>query len=364
MINCQSITRALASCLLLIAGAAVAQPDRPPSPVAIKLVQKTTMVPTIPITGSVYSRNELQITAGISGELQFAAEPGTQVVAGDVLARIDSTPLRLQRDEQEAALDRARAQLSYLDAQLKRQKDLASSQAFAANDLEQTQSTRDVAASDLRIAELRIKQIDDQLGRSEVRAKFSGVVTQRLRREGETIATGTVIGRVTDTENLEVRVLAPLRYSGRVRAGHSIGVFGYESRFVGIVRSVVPAVDTRTQAFELRIDLPQEAFSAWTIGQLVSAAIPMRAARESLVVPRDALILRQDGTFVFRVNADNKAERIAVTTGESAGDMVAVEGELSEGDKIVIRGGETLTEGSEVNIIGAVLVEEPSVAAK
>ena len=361
MINSKPITLAL-SVGLLVMGVAMAQPDMPPSPVAVEFVQRTMVVPTIPVTGTIYSRNELQITAGIAGELQFTVEPGTQVAGGDLLARIDNTSLQLQRAEQEAALERARAQLRYLDAQLKRQTDLASSNSFAANDLEQTQSTRDVAASDLRIAELRIKQIDDQLKRSEVRAQFAGVVTERLRREGETIATGTVIGRVTDTQNLEVRVLTPLRYSGRVSPGHDISVFGYESRFAGVVRTVVPPVDMRTQAFELRIDLPQAAFDTWTVGQLVSAAIPMRAERDSLVVPRDALILRQDGTFVFRINADNKAERITVVTGESAGDQVAVAGQLNEGDRIVIRGAETLSEGREVSIISTDLDQEANIA--
>jgi RND family efflux transporter MFP subunit len=362
MINKQPITRSLAASLLLM-GTAMAQPDLPPSPVAIDFVQRIMVVPTIPVTGTVYPRNELQITAGIGGELQLTVEPGTRVAAGELLARIDSTPLQLQRAEQEAVLGRARAQLKYLDAQLKRQTDLASSNSFAANDLEQTQSTRDVAASDLRIAELRIKQIDDQLKRSEVHAQFDGVVTQRLHREGETIAIGAVIGRVTDTHNLEVRVLTPLRYSGRVIPGHDIGIFGYETRFTGVVRTVVPPVDMRTQAFELRIDLPQKAIDTWNVGQMVSAAIPMRAARESLVVPRDALILRQDGTFVFRINTENKAERIAVVTGESTGELIAIAGELNEGDRIVIRGGETLSEGREVSIVGAVAEQEATIAA-
>ena len=362
MITSKQIALTLAMSLLTL-GAAKAQSDRPPSPVAIDFVQRTMVVPTIPVTGTIYSRNELRITAGIAGELQFTVEPGTAVAVGDLLARIDDMPLQLQRAEQEAALERARAQLRYLNAQLKRQTDLASSNSFAANDLEQTQSTRDVAASDLRIAELRIKQIDDQLKRSEVRAQFSGVVTERLRREGETIATGTVIGRVTDTQNLEVRVLTPLRYSGRVNTGHDIDLFGYESRFTGVVRTVVPPVNMRTQAFELRIDLPQAAFDTWTVGQMVSAAIPMRAARNSLVVPRDALILRQDGTFVFRVNSENRAERIAVVTGESTGKLVAVEGELNEGDRIVIRGAETLSEGHEVSIITAVPDQQASIAS-
>lgn len=336
----------------LFALAAAAQaPAAPASPVAVESVVFTEVVPTVPITGTVFSRNDLQITAAIDGELEYVAEPGTQVAAGDVIVRIDPTQLRLQLVELEAQRTRATAQLAYLDAQLERFENLLTSKSAARNEYDETRSNRDVAASDLRIAESRLAQTRDQLTRAEVRAQFGGVITARDRREGETVARGVVLGRITDTTQLEVRVLAPLQHSGRVRAGDELKLFGYESTFVGAVRSVVPPVDARTQAMELRIDLPPTALDYWNLGQLVSAAVPLRSARASLAVNRDALILRQEGTFVYRVREDGTAQRVAVQTGESAGELVAVEGDLSEGDRVVVRGGETLRDGQTVRVI-------------
>ncbi len=342
--------RGLAWFILLAAVAANAQmPEMPPSPVQVATVALAEITPTVPVTGTVYSRNDLQITIGVDGRLVQVAEPGTVLATGDEIARIDTTPLDLQLAEQQAQAQRAAAQLRFLEAQLRRQQNLVKNNSLSANQLEQTESDRDVAASDLKIARVRIRQIEDQLARAAVRAPFDGIIVERLRREGEDVSRGTVLARMTDTRNLEVRVFAPLRFAGRVRAGDALRLFGFESELTGTVRTVVPSADVRSQTFELRIDLPAE--NPWVIGQLISAAIPMKTSRQTLAVPRDALILRREGTYVFRINDGGTAERIEVQTGDSSGELIGVEGSLEAGDQVVIRGAETLTDGRQVTVL-------------
>lgn len=352
------------SLVALLATDALAQPGAPAASVVVEAVERMRISPTVPVTGTIYSRDDVQITLGVDGQLVFVAEPGTRVDKGEVIARIDTTPLELDRAEQQAQAERAEAQLRFLDAQLRRQQDLADTNVLAANELEQTQSQRDVAASDLRIAELRLKQIDEQLERAIVRADFAGVVIERFRREGEDVARGTVIARLLDTERLEVRVLTPLRYQGRVSVGDELKLFGFEREATGTVRSIVPAVDPRQQAFELRIDIhdgDSDGQGEWSVGELVSVAVPLRAADDVLAVPRDALILRQDGNYVFRITPEGKAERVAVAIGDSSGEYIAVKGELREGDAVVVRGGESLSPGQPVEILDST---ESKIAAR
>ncbi len=64
-------------------------------------------------------------------------------------------------------------------------------------------------------------------------------------------------------------------------------------------------------------------------------------------------MLRRDGAFVFRVNADNTAERIAVEPGVGAGDLISVSGALEPGDRVVVRGGERLQPGQPVKLLSA-----------
>ncbi|MEM9303216.1 MAG: efflux RND transporter periplasmic adaptor subunit [Pseudomonadota bacterium] len=340
------------ACSLAFASSWAQPAGSPSSPVKIDEVVQTEVAPTVPITGTVHSRNDIQITAAVDGRLEFVAEPGTLLRAGEEVARIELGPLRLQLDELRAQATRARAQLAYLEKQLERENQLMQKNSTAANQRDETESNRDIARSDLRIAETRILQTEDLIERAVIRARFDGIVTARDRREGETVGRGAVLARLTDVEHLEVRALAPLHQSARVQPGDELRLFGYESSFAGTVRAVIPPLDARTQALELRIDLPAGALGRWSLGQLVSVAVPQRIETQTLAVDRDALILREEGTFVYRVNEDGTADRVRVDPGVSVGRLVAIRGELAAGDRVVVRGGETLSPGQSVTIVG------------
>lgn len=335
---------------LLVTGTAIAQQQMPPAVVQVANVEKTELAPTVPVPGTIYSRNDVQVTAGVAGQLTLVAEPGTYIEKGDSVARVDTGPLRLQRAEQEVLLQRAEINVRQLESQLRRQRELGGSNLVSEFEIEQTEANRDLAANDVSIARVRIRQIDDQIHRANIRAPFSGVVINRIRRAGEDVARGEILAQMTDIRNMEVRAFVPLKHLPRTVVGDAIDVFATDLRVEGRIRSLVPTGDVRSQTFEARIDLPTEVAADWTVGQLVSVAVPIRAREVGLAVPRDALVLRSNGSFVFRVNQDNVAEQIPVEIGDSAGDLIAVRGLLDEGDQVAIRGAENLRDGAEVRI--------------
>jgi RND family efflux transporter MFP subunit len=346
-----AITRyAIIALLPTMAGMVSAQ--QPPAPVVqVAPVSRTELAPTVAVPGTIYSRNEVQITAGVAGQLTWVAEPGTVVVAGEALARVDRESLLLQRAEQEALLERAEINIRQLSSQLRRQTELQNERLVSEFELEQTEANRDLAVADAKIIKVRMRQIDDQVRRADVRAPFTGIVISRVRRAGEDVARGEVLGQLTDIQTLEVRAFVPLKHLPRTEVGQALDIFATEARHAGTIRALVPTGDVRSQTFEARIDLPLDASVDWTVGQLVSVAIPIRPKELALTIPRDALVLRTDGAFVFRINADNKAEQVRVSIGDSAGDLIAVTGDLEEGDRVAIRGAENLSEGAAVRIM-------------
>lgn len=346
----RSLAMLVAAPALFCSADALAQ--QPPAQVVqVAQVEKAEITPTVAVPGTIYSRNDVQVTAGVSGQLLMVAEPGSAIQIGALVAAIDKQPLVLQRAEQEALLERAEINIRQLESQLRRQRELAGSSLVSEFELEQTEANRDLAISDSKITKVRIRQIDDQVRRADVRAPFSGIVINRLRRAGEDVSRGEVLAQMTDLENMEVRAFVPLKHLQRTVVGDRIRVFATEATHTGQIRTLVPTGDLRSQTFEARIDLPPSAAAAWTVGQLVSVAVPIRARAVALAVPRDALVLRQNGSFVFRINAENKAEKIKVEIGDSAGELVAVDGPLTEGDRVAIRGAENLKEGADVKIM-------------
>ena len=323
----------------------------PAKVVQVASVERTEIAPTVAVPGTIYSRNDVQITAGIAGQLLMVAEPGTIVQQGDAVARIDKRPLLLQRAEQETLLQRAEINIRQLESQLRRQRELQGSNLVSEFELEQTEANRDLALNDADITKVRIRQIDDQIRRADVRAPFTGVVIERMHRSGEDVARGESLAQLTDLRNMEVRAFVPLKHLQRTVVGQSIRVFATDAIYEGQIRALVPTGDVRSQTFEAHIDLPAAARNSWTVGQLVSVAVPIRARASTIAVPRDALVLRHNGSFVFRISQENIAERIAVEIGDSAGDLVAVTGPINAGDRVAIRGAENLQEGSEVKVM-------------
>jgi hypothetical protein len=100
--------------------------------------------------------------------------------------------------------------------------------------------------------------------------------------------------------------------------------------------------------FEVRVTIPGP---EWLVGTPVEVSLPSNAARTALTVPRDALVIRQNRSYVLRVTRAGTVEEIDVTAGVGMADSVEVRGALSPGDRLVVRGGERLVPGEAVTVI-------------
>ncbi len=161
-----------------------AQDETIATPITVTEVLSSNLAPRVPAAGTVFSRNETQITAGMAGRLEWLAEPGDYVEAGTAVAKFDCEMLGLQRERQLAQADRAKINFDRLAKEVGRLQSVSDASAIAEIQLDRTVADRDLAGSDLRIAKITIRETDSQLSRCSVRAPFSGVVTMRLRNAG------------------------------------------------------------------------------------------------------------------------------------------------------------------------------------
>jgi RND family efflux transporter MFP subunit len=166
-------------------------------------------------------------------------------------------------------------------------------------------------------------------------------------QRGEYVATGASIAHVVDTTHLEARVQAPLALAVLVKPEMKLPVRLGERELKASVRAVVPVGEEKSRQFELRLSLDE---ANLLVGSAIEVALPEREVAEMLSVPRDALVVRGDGSYVMRIKADNTAERVEVKSGASDGELTAVTGALSPGDTVVVRGAERLSAGQKVKI--------------
>ncbi|MBU1617976.1 MAG: efflux RND transporter periplasmic adaptor subunit [Gammaproteobacteria bacterium] len=323
----------------------------PEKVVSVAQVQQQVMLPHTMVTAQVQSRYQADVSAGVEGRLLWLAEPGAQIKQDEVIARLDITPLQLRVDEMNARISRADIQWRRLQKDTARLSELSKNNSVALTQLDQISAERDSAEAELKLLRAQLAQLQDQINRSSVKAPFAGVVAQRFHQHGEDISRTDALVRLVNLNDLEVVVFAPLKYAAFLQHNQLLQVFhsGGESQLP--VRNLIPVSDMRSQTFEARIKVPQQLLANFQVGQLVSVAVPTALARQQLLVPRDAVVVKSEGQFVFVVDHEQKAQQKAVLLGQGMGKLIAVDAELSAGEHIVIRGGDTLTQGDKVKVL-------------
>lgn len=330
------------------AGAGDAPQGPPPAPVRVATAGIRTIAPTLESPGTVISRFDARIAAELPGRIVEIHDVGERVEAGTTLVRIDDSELQFSLQQAQADVARQESRAGFLEREVSRLQRLASTNSAAQSQLEQTESNRTVAQSDLTTARVSVARIRDQLQRSRIPAPFTGVIAERLLSVGERASVGDILLRLVAPDQIEVVVRAPLASVAQIGQGEATRIWTTRHSGMGVVRAVVPFGDSRSHMVEVRIDVDP---ADWRVGESVRVALPTAASRNVLTVPRDALVLRREGAAVFRVSAEGIAERVAVQVGVGDGDYIEVDGELNDGDTVIVRGAERLSPGQPVTIL-------------
>lgn len=343
-----------AAALLSIAVAPCAPPafaadPAKPAPVLVEVATARTarIAPRAWIPGSVVSRDDARIAAIVAGRVLWIAEVGQRIEEGGVVARIDDSVVKLRVNELQAQVARAQAQANLARAQLERYENLAATKIYPASQLDEARAQLDMARHDVARLTAQQSQAEYELQQSRIRAPFAGVVTERFTQRGEYLQIGAAVARVVNTENVEARATAALAFAGNIRAGQTATIrVGSEERRA-MVRAVVPVGDDRSRQFELRLALAK---APWPVGTAVEVSVPTGADREAVVVPRDAIVIRQSRSYVMRVAQNGTVERLEVESGIAVEDLVEIRSGVAAGDRLVVRGSERLEPGQAVMV--------------
>ncbi|MCB1609051.1 MAG: efflux RND transporter periplasmic adaptor subunit [Xanthomonadales bacterium] len=342
-------TLKLAATLMLITTGCsrpvTAAPDSPPLPVQTGTVIESQFAPELWVPASVSSRHDARVASLVAGRVRQIVELGEQVDEGQVLAQLEDRDLSLQAAEQEAAMQVAQARLSLAENQLQRLTALGSARGVAPSQLDQVRGERDIANQELRRARALRDQVAHRVHESKIRAPFSGTVAEQLVQIGEYVPQGAPVVRLVDLEGVDVTAQAPVQMAGQLQPGQPVRMRAGATDYRGSLRAVVPVGDQRSRQMELRIT---PASGDFTVGSALEVALTNGEPVTRIGVPRDALVLRADNSYVYRVNDQNKVERVTVAPGGANGDWVAVTGAIRPGERVVIRGAERLSDGQLV----------------
>jgi RND family efflux transporter MFP subunit len=217
-------TRSLALALLLPALAAAQAPTPPATIVEVAKADVAQIAPRRWVPGSVVSRDDAKLATSAAGRLEFVAEVGTRIKAGERVAKLEDQAIRLHLEDARSEVERIKAQRALAQRQKERFESLAANHSIAANQVDEARAQVEQYSAQLRQAEARVRTAQYELEQTEVRAPFPGVVSERLAQRGEFVATGASIVHLVDTSSLEARVQAPLALAEMLKAGMELPV--------------------------------------------------------------------------------------------------------------------------------------------
>jgi len=332
------------------AGKPEQKPKGPPpaTVVAEKAVLKS-IAPTALYSATVISRDDANLSAELAGRITWVAEVGDRIQAGEPVAKLDDIFIKQQVIEEQSIIQSEKAKFDLHSKEVKRFTELLEHNNVARSQLDQAISDQAVARSDMASSRARLAQAEERLRRTSIVAPFDGVVSERLLQTGEWASNGTTVVRLVSASNLEIQTHIPADSLRFITIGTVLSYVDGSNSGIGKVRALVPIGGDASRLYELRIsnDGPENNLVA---GKLLRVAIPTEHEREATLVPRDALVLRREGVYVFRVNESSIAERVQVETGVADLNRIEVIGGIKADDLVITRGGENLRPGMPVNV--------------
>lgn len=326
-------------------------------PVVVTTVQQQKIFRQVEVTGTVTSPSAAQLSLATSGLVaEVLAEEGDRVEAGAVLLRLDPELAELQWQsaqavEQQAQNAHADAQRRLREAQrLAPQRSIAETIVFG---LENEVAT-DKAALDQAHADAAFQRA--LLDRHQLKAPFTGVISNKLTEQGEWVSPGQGVFELVATDGLRLDFavgedyLADLNPDTQVQFTLS-AVPGRQ--FSGRVSAIVPVANPGARTFLLRVVATEENVPLIP-GMSVRAVLQIATHDQGLVVPRDATLRFPDGRIIVWTVEKRDGALISrenpVQTGQTFDGQIEIREGLSAGAQVVIEGNETLQNGQRVRI--------------
>ncbi|MDR3417316.1 MAG: efflux RND transporter periplasmic adaptor subunit [Nevskia sp.] len=309
--------------------------------------------------GSVLAFNTATILAQVSGQLvSVPFKEGEEVDKGSLLAQVDPRPFQATLDQTIAKKAQDQAALASAKLDLKRYQALLPDGYVTGQQVDQQlalvhQDEAQVQADDASIESARV-----QLSFTSIRAPFAGVAGIRQVDVGNLVSASNATGIVvlTQIKPIAVTFTLPEQALPQIRAAEAqplTVVAVTRDNQTELARGELTAfdsqIDATTGTIKLKATFTNQDKKLWP-GQFVNARLLVRTEHKVLTVPAQAVQLGPNGSYVYRIQADQTVQMQPVTVAHSEANVAMIGSGLDEGDRVVVDGQSRLQPGSKVQV--------------
>ena len=317
-------------------------PKTPPPP---KVIATEVHVSDIPLFFDYAARlagsREVEIRARVGGILQRRTYiEGQYIKEGAILFQIDPAPYQ-------AALAQAQATFDQANKDWKRSQDLSKDKALSAREFEQAQAIYGQSKAALDTAKIN-------LAYTTVRAPISGYTSEEGFSEGSLVAADTsMLTRLTQLDPMYVEFAYPDTEESRLRSAVAQGQMTipadkklkveihFDNGMIypseGEIRFTDSIIDPTTGTVRARAVVPNNTHGMLP-GQFVRVVVKGFTQRQTIAIPEQAVLQGPKGTFVYTIDAENKAQIAPVTLGIVNRHQQFITAGLKEGDRVITEG--------------------------
>ncbi|PIE91443.1 MAG: hypothetical protein CR997_00900 [Acidobacteria bacterium] len=353
-----------------------------PIPVSAEPVQFGTLIQKVIAQGQVYSYQKADLVSEVSGKLvALHVHDGQRVAKGDLLAEIDDRAFQLAYEEAQARYLSAVADyLVYeqssetvetaVQAQQERreeiQKKLKAGDISEENyrqksfllDLESIKSggrrSEVVAARTLDQARIQKDKAKLDWDKCQIKAPFNGVIFNVQVTEGQLISSNTQLFHLMNMEDLVVKARVLESEIGQIEEGREAAIEFPALADLGSVKGKIKAVSPYVNPSDKTIEtvLSIDSTSPRILpGMFAEVHLDATVYENQLMVPKNAILPRDDRKVIFVVGDDSRAKWLYVKTGPENESMVTItDGKLKEGDMVLTDNHFTMGHGTLVSV--------------
>nr|WP_162479039.1 efflux RND transporter periplasmic adaptor subunit [Bradyrhizobium sp.] len=340
------------ACALAVAGCQQeAKAPEPTRPVQSMLLEADHSADTVAV-GVIEPRYKTNLGFRVLGRL--TSRPvyvGDLVNEGQTIGTIDATALELAVRAAKGQLAKAEAQFATVRATEERQRTLITTDATTKQTLDNAEQARAGGEATVAREQANLTKAMEQLGYSQIKADFAGVVTAIGAEVGQVVSPGQTVVTIARPDVREAVVDIGEDFPPPLEIGLPFTVSLQLLPAVqvqGTVREIAPQADavTRLRRVRIALDSPPDSFR---LGATVTARLD-RAQPRALHVPASALLAKEGANFVWVVDqtANTASLQKVDVVADPAG--LRVIGGLASGTRVVTAGIHSLKQGQQVRI--------------
>ena len=273
-----------------------------------------------------------------------------RVSAGDVVARVTGEDARLH-----ARLETTRQALQAAQAHLARRRELHAANLAHEEELQQAEERYETALFNFERSTL-------DAAKATLTTPINGTILRlardnhnRPQADGQLVRAGFVVAEIAPLDELiaDIDLIGP--ELGRVEVGLAARIRHYafdDTLFPGEVIRLSPVLDPVKHTFRAEVTV-DNAERLLRPGMFVEVVIVIEQRQDVLVVPREAVANRAGKTVVFALDGQQRVSRRDVRLGLGDDDKVQVMEGVAVGDRVAVRGLETLIDGNRIRIVGS-----------